>query len=119
MKRCGLLLLILSDSFLCQSADENPHVRMVTLAESLRGVPIEHFIRVNPPDGPAFMVRLLSGSTYGDLKEKIEQIKGIPYEYQILSHDGIEFQDDQAVSPMLDESPFLTIDNSQQDFALR
>jgi hypothetical protein len=120
MQKYGLLLFVLSSSFLCQSADEEGYRKMWDLTRSVRNTPVDLFIQVRANVGPGFMVSIPRGSTYADLKNKIEMVKGIPYANQILSRDGQELSDYAVVSPMLDKSPLLEIiSNSQSAIVLR
>jgi hypothetical protein len=119
MNKYGLLLLVLSSSFFCQAADEEGYRRMWNLVRSVANLPVDLFVKVRENGAPGFMVKVPSGSTYADLKEKIEEVKGIPYADQILSRDGQELSDYAVVSPMLNKSPLLEINSSQSNIVLR
>lgn len=118
MQKYGLLLFVLSSSFFCQAADDGGY-RAWALIMSVRNRPVDLFIQVRANVGSGFMVSIPCGSTYADLKNKIEMVKGIPYADQILSRDGQELSDYAVVSPMLSKSPLLEINSSQSNIVLR
>lgn len=121
MKKYGLLLLILSGSHLCQAAsgDQEGYRRIMALLNSVKGAPLDLFVQIKQEQGPGFMVKVPGGATYADLKLAIEMKTGISSLYQTLSRNGVELSDYATVSPLLTKSPLLTIDPSQQRYALR